>query len=89
MKDRVVKVGLYYVGTKGTVRSTAKALGYCSSTVYVYLTGHQYLPRYRPELARRVREQLNHNRRVAHVRAWRASVEARRLRAQSRSKEDM
>ncbi|MEG1711225.1 MAG: sporulation transcriptional regulator SpoIIID [Clostridia bacterium] len=68
--ERVIREAIYITENKTTIRETAKAIGICKSTVHKDLT--QRLPYYHPTLYKDVRNLLNFNLSVRHIRGGEA-----------------
>jgi putative DeoR family transcriptional regulator (stage III sporulation protein D) len=71
IKERTLKIALYIVETRNTVRTIAKEFGVSKSTVHKDLT--ERLPDINPELANEVREILEYHKSVRHLRGGEAT----------------
>ena len=71
IKERTLKIGLYIVETRNTVRTIAKEFGVSKSTVHKDLT--ERLPEINPELANEVKEILEYHKSVRHLRGGEAT----------------
>lgn len=71
IKERTLKIGLYIVETRRTVRSIAKEFGVSKSTVHKDLT--ERLPEINPELANQVKEILEYHKSIRHLRGGEAT----------------
>ncbi len=71
IKERTLKIGLYILETKNTVRTIAKEFGVSKSTVHKDLT--ERLPEINPELASEVKGILEYHKSVRHLRGGEAT----------------
>jgi putative DeoR family transcriptional regulator (stage III sporulation protein D) len=71
IKERTLKIALYIVETRNTVRTIAKEFGVSKSTVHKDLT--ERLPDINAELANEVREILEYHKSVRHLRGGEAT----------------
>jgi len=71
IRKRVVDVSRYIVETKATVRKAALVFGVSKSTVHKDVT--ERLPRINQQLARKVKEVLEHNKAERHLRGGEAT----------------
>lgn len=71
IKERTLKIALYIVETRNTVRTIAKEFGVSKSTVHKDLT--ERLPDINPELANEVRKILEYHKSVRHLRGGEAT----------------
>jgi putative DeoR family transcriptional regulator, stage III sporulation protein D len=71
IKERTIKIGLYFVETKNTVRVIAKEFGVSKSTVHKDLT--ERLPEINPDLANEVKEILEYHKSIRHLRGGEAT----------------
>ncbi|OEF99807.1 sporulation transcriptional regulator SpoIIID [Vulcanibacillus modesticaldus] len=71
IKERTLKVGLYILETRNTVRAIAKEFGVSKSTVHKDLT--ERLPEINPELANQVKEILEYHKSIRHIRGGEAT----------------
>jgi len=68
---RAIDVGEYITGTRATVRETARVFGVSKSTIHKDVTDR--LPKIKPQLAKMVREILEHNKAERHLRGGEAT----------------
>lgn len=66
IQGRVLEAAEYFVDNKSTVRDTAKAMGCSKSTTYLDLT--EKLPTINQHLSQQVRDLLDYNNSVKHIR---------------------
>lgn len=66
IEERVLELALYIIESRATVRKAAKKFGVSKSTVHKDLT--ERLLRIQPSLASQVREVLDENKAVRHIR---------------------
>lgn len=71
IKERTIKIALYIVETRNTVRTIAKEFGVSKSTVHKDLT--ERLPEINPELGNEVRDILEYHKSVRHLRGGEAT----------------
>ncbi|MDF2946774.1 MAG: stage sporulation protein [Bacillales bacterium] len=71
IKERTLKIGMYILETKKTVRVIAKEFGVSKSTVHKDLT--ERLPAINPELAGSVQEILDYHKSIRHLRGGEAT----------------
>jgi putative DeoR family transcriptional regulator (stage III sporulation protein D) len=71
IKERTLKIGLYILETRNTVRTIAKEFGVSKSTVHKDLT--ERLPEINPDLANEVKEILEYHKSVRHLRGGEAT----------------
>lgn len=71
IKERTIKIALYIVETRNTVRTIAKEFGVSKSTVHKDLT--ERLPEINPELGTEVRDILEYHKSVRHLRGGEAT----------------
>ncbi|MFD2760978.1 sporulation transcriptional regulator SpoIIID [Lentibacillus juripiscarius] len=71
IKERTIKIGRYVVETRKTVRLIAKEFGVSKSTVHKDLT--ERLPEISPELYNQVKNVLNYNKSIRHLRGGEAT----------------
>lgn len=71
IKERTLKIALYIVETRNTVRTIAKEFGVSKSTVHKDLT--ERLPDINPELGNEVRKILEYHKSVRHLRGGEAT----------------
>jgi putative DeoR family transcriptional regulator (stage III sporulation protein D) len=71
IKERTLKIGLYILETRNTVRTIAKEFGVSKSTVHKDLT--ERLPEINPDLANDVKEILEYHKSVRHLRGGEAT----------------
>ena len=71
--DRVQRLAVYMIETRGTVRSVAAEFGISKSTVHKDLT--QRLPRFHPGLFAQVKELMDTNKAQRHIRGGLATRE--------------
>lgn len=73
IKERTLKIGVYIVETRNTVRTIAREFGVSKSTVHKDLT--ERLPEINPDLASRVKEILEYHKAIRHLRGGEATKE--------------
>ncbi|RYG71306.1 sporulation transcriptional regulator SpoIIID [Lentibacillus lipolyticus] len=71
IKERTIRIGRYVVETRKTVRLIAKEFGVSKSTVHKDLT--ERLPEISPELYNEVKNILNYNKSIRHLRGGEAT----------------
>ena len=71
IKERTLKIGIYIVETRNTVRTIAKEFGVSKSTVHKDLT--ERLPEINPELANQVKGILDYHKSIRHIRGGEAT----------------
>ncbi|GGJ91695.1 sporulation transcriptional regulator SpoIIID [Lentibacillus kapialis] len=71
IKERTIRIGRYVVETRKTVRLIAKAFGVSKSTVHKDLT--ERLPEIDPELYNQVKDVLDYNKSIRHLRGGEAT----------------
>lgn len=71
IKDRTLRIGIYLVKTKKTVRVIAKEFGVSKSTVHKDLV--ERLPNIDAELARKVKTILDYHKSIRHIRGGEAT----------------
>ena len=71
IKERTVKIGNYVLETRKTVRLIAKEFGVSKSTVHKDLT--ERLPEINVGLAKKVKEVLEYNKAIRHIRGGEAT----------------
>lgn len=71
IKERTIKIGNYVVETRKTVRTIAKEFRVSKSTVHKDLT--ERLPEINPELANEVKQVLDYNKSIRHLRGGEAT----------------
>ena len=69
--ERALEIAKYIISSKCTVRDAAKIFGVCKSTVHRDMTVR--LPRINPAVALQVRDVLNRNIEVRHIRGGMAT----------------
>lgn len=71
IEDRVIELSLYIIESRATVREAAKKFGISKSTVHKDIS--ERLLKIQPSLASQVREVLDENKAVRHIRGGNAT----------------
>ncbi|TXL66648.1 sporulation transcriptional regulator SpoIIID [Cerasibacillus terrae] len=80
IKERTLRIGLYFLETRKTVRKIAKEFGVSKSTVHKDLT--ERLPEINPELATKVKEILEYHKSIRHLRGGEATRKKYKLQSE-------
>ena len=71
IEERVLEVAKYIIGSKATIRRTAKVFGVSKSTIHKDMT--ERLPKINPIIASEAKNILDYNKAVRHIRGGKAT----------------
>lgn len=71
IEERVLEVARYIIGSKATIRKTAKAFGVSKSTIHKDMT--ERLPKINPQIAKEAKNILDYNKAERHIRGGKAT----------------
>lgn len=71
IEDRVLEVAKYIIGSKATIRKTAKVFGVSKSTIHKDMT--ERLPKINPQIAKEAKSILDYNKAERHIRGGKAT----------------
>ena len=73
IEERVLKVGKYIITSKATIRRTAIVFGVSKSTIHKDMI--ERLPKINPQIAAEVKNVLDHNKAMRHIRGGNSTRE--------------
>ena len=71
IEERVLEVAKYIIGSKATIRKTAKVFGVSKSTIHKDMT--ERLPKINPQVAQEAKSILDYNKAERHIRGGKAT----------------
>ncbi|KAA8667269.1 sporulation transcriptional regulator SpoIIID [Clostridium sp. MT-14] len=71
IEERVMEVAKYIIGSKATIRKTAKVFGVSKSTIHKDMT--ERLPKINPQVAQEAKSILDYNKAERHIRGGKAT----------------
>jgi putative DeoR family transcriptional regulator (stage III sporulation protein D) len=71
IEERVLEVAKYIIGSKATIRKTAKVFGVSKSTIHKDMT--ERLPKINPQIATEAKIILDYNKAERHIRGGKAT----------------
>ncbi|AYD39209.1 sporulation transcriptional regulator SpoIIID [Clostridium fermenticellae] len=71
IEERVLEVAKYIIGSKATIRKTAKVFGVSKSTIHKDMT--ERLPKINPQIAKEAKSILDYNKAERHIRGGKAT----------------
>jgi putative DeoR family transcriptional regulator (stage III sporulation protein D) len=71
IEERVLEVAKYIIGSKATIRKTAKVFGVSKSTIHKDMT--ERLPKINPQIAMEAKIILDYNKAERHIRGGKAT----------------
>lgn len=71
IEERVLEVAKYIIGSKATIRKTAKVFGVSKSTIHKDMT--ERLPKINPQIAMETKNILDYNKAERHIRGGKAT----------------
>ncbi|MBI6874017.1 MULTISPECIES: sporulation transcriptional regulator SpoIIID [Clostridium] len=71
IEERVLEVARYIIGSKATIRKTAKVFGVSKSTIHKDMT--ERLPKINPQIAEEAKIILDYNKAERHIRGGKAT----------------
>jgi putative DeoR family transcriptional regulator, stage III sporulation protein D len=71
IEERVLEVAKYIIGSKATIRKTAKVFGVSKSTIHKDMT--ERLPKINPQIALETKNIMDYNKAERHIRGGKAT----------------
>lgn len=71
IEERVIEVAKYIIGSKATIRKTARIFGVSKSTIHKDMT--ERLPKINPDIAKEAKDILDYNKAERHIRGGKAT----------------